>query len=78
MPEKKTSPGNQGHHSGPQSHGDQQKGNVDEREEAAEKEPFIERQTSGPGTQQGMRDSGRVSGNRGSFNPTQGNRPSGI
>ncbi len=146
MPETKTNPGNQGHHSGPQSHGDQQKGDVndmrpgrqthpgqpskpgqqesdrgepqkygkpdtkrggtgpevpghgaesplmsqnpksgsdegyedeDEREEAAEKEPFRDGQSSHPGTHQGMRDAGRVTGDRGSFNSTQGNRPSG-
>ena len=146
MKEAQSNAGNQGHHSGPQSHGDQQKGNVndtrpghqtnpgqpgkpgqqesdrrepqkfgkpdtnrggrgpevpghgaesplmsqnrksggdegyedeDEREEAAEKEPFIERQLSHPGTDQGSRDSGRVAGNHSSYNPAQGNRPSG-
>lgn len=140
-----SSEGNQGHHSGPQSHGNQQKGNLnnlrpehqknpgqsgkpgrresdrdepqkygkpdaktdaagtevsgqsaesplmsqnskslsddgyedeDEREEAAEKEPFIERQSSHPRTDQGSRDSGRVAGNHSSYNPAQGNRPS--
>ncbi len=78
MSQSKAKSVNQGHHSGPQSQGDQQKGTVDEREEAGEKEPFIERQSPRSGTQQSVRDSGRVSGNRGSFNPAQGHRPSGI
>lgn len=146
MKETPSNEGNQGHQSGPQSHGDQQKGNVndtrpgrqtnpgqpgkpgqqesdhsepqkhgkpdtkrggidhevtglgdesplmshsrksgtdedyedeDEREEEAEKEPFRERQSSHPVEDQGSRDSGRVTGNHGSFNPAQRNRPSG-
>jgi|GEM_PF-7072654 len=146
MSETKANPSNQGHHSGPQRHGDQQKSNVndmrpghqthpgqpgkpgqqdsdcgepqkngkpdtkrggigsepaghavaiplmsqnsksgsdngyedqDEQEEAAEKEPFRDGQSSHPRTDQSVRDAGRVTGNRGPFNPTQRNRPSG-